>query len=340
MRETLLLDVPHRQVVFTIPKLLRIFFKFKRRLLGDLCRCALRSLAVYGEVLTGSALTPGVVAAIQTFGNRINFHPHLHYLVTEGGTDATGVFHELPRIDDSRLAEIFAREVLAMLVRKELLNSEWAERILSWRHTGFNVHSLVRAKTKPEAERVGKHMIRPVLSLERLSFLEQEGKVGYRHGEKGAEQETMDYLEFIARVTAHIPDKGQVMVRYYGLHANAHIYRSSEADVRGGEAPAVPCFYRGRSDGGRGEQGLFLIICDHGERESIVFQPVREDFLPKHALPPPLIAVSDIAARPVKILAWLGVGIQRQGREFSSHGKSKFFLWGEPAPPRAWVGMT
>jgi len=49
----------------------------------------------------------------------------------------------------------------------------------------------------------------------------------------------MDYLEFIARVTSHIPDKGQVMVRYYGLYANAHIYRSSEADVRGGEAPAL-----------------------------------------------------------------------------------------------------
>ncbi len=29
-------------------------------------------------------------------------------------------------------------------------------------------------------------------------------------------------LEFIARVTLHIPDKGQVMVRYYGLYANAH----------------------------------------------------------------------------------------------------------------------
>ena len=32
----------------------------------------------------------------------------------------------------------------------------------------------------------------------------------------------MDYLEVIARVTSHIPDKGQVMVRYYGLYANAH----------------------------------------------------------------------------------------------------------------------
>lgn len=88
---------------------------------------------------------------------------------------------------------------------------------------------------------MGKYMTRPVLSLDRLSFLEQEGKVGYRWGRDGAEQETevMDYLEFIARVTSHIPDKGQVMVRYYGLYANAHIYRSSEAWVRGGEASAL-----------------------------------------------------------------------------------------------------
>jgi len=30
------------------------------------------------------------------------------------------------------------------------------------------------------------------------------------------------YEEFIARTTSHIPDKGQVTVRYYGLYANAH----------------------------------------------------------------------------------------------------------------------
>lgn len=32
----------------------------------------------------------------------------------------------------------------------------------------------------------------------------------------------MDCLEFIARVTSHIPNKGQVTVRYYGLYANPH----------------------------------------------------------------------------------------------------------------------
>ncbi|MCJ7641998.1 MAG: transposase zinc-binding domain-containing protein [Desulfobacterales bacterium] len=64
MRETLFLDVPHRQVVFTIPNRLRVFFKYKCRLLGDLCRCALRSLPRYFVVVSGSALTPGVIAAI------------------------------------------------------------------------------------------------------------------------------------------------------------------------------------------------------------------------------------------------------------------------------------
>jgi hypothetical protein len=91
--------------------------------------------------------------------------------------------------------------------------------------------SLVRTKTKPEAERVGKYMIRPLLALERLTFLEPEGKVGYRRGRDGAEQETMDYPEFIARVTSHIPDKGQVMVRYHGLYANAHRGKVKKASL-------------------------------------------------------------------------------------------------------------
>jgi len=125
----------------------------------------------------------------------------------------------------------FAGEVLASLVHKELLRPEWAERILFWRHTGFSVHSRVRAKTKPEAERVGKYMIRPLLSLERLSFLEKEGKVCYRYGEEAKDEERMDYLEFVARVTSHIPDKGQVTVRYYGLYANAHRGKVKKASL-------------------------------------------------------------------------------------------------------------
>ena len=57
-------------------------------------------------------------------------------------------------------------------------------------------------------------MIRPILSLKKLSFDETEGKVSYQYEKGRAEEERMDYLEFIARVTSHIPDKGQVTLRY------------------------------------------------------------------------------------------------------------------------------
>ena len=117
----------------------------------------------------------------------MNLHLHLHFLVTEGGVDEAGIFHKVPRIDDSRLTELFGREVLGFLVHKELLSPEWAERLLCGRHTGFNVHGKVRAKSKPDSERVGKYMIRPLLSLERLSFDEKQGQVCYRYGESAGE---------------------------------------------------------------------------------------------------------------------------------------------------------
>jgi len=62
-------------------------------------------------------------------------------------------------------------------------------------------------------------MIRPILSLKRLSFDETEGKVSYQYGKGRAEEEQTDYLEFIARVTSHIPDKGQVIIRCYGFYS-------------------------------------------------------------------------------------------------------------------------
>jgi hypothetical protein len=80
---------------------------------------------------------------------------------------------------------------------------------------GFSVHSRVRARTRDEAGGIGRYMIRPLLSLERLSLDEKEGKVCYNYGNGAGEVERMDDLEFIARVTSHIPDKRQVMVHYY-----------------------------------------------------------------------------------------------------------------------------
>jgi hypothetical protein len=104
---------------------------------------------------------------------------------------------------------------------------------------GFNVHGKVRTQTTSEAERVGKYMIRPLLSLKRLFFDETGGKVRYQSDKQGLKEETMDYLEFIARVTSHIPDKGQVMVRYYGLYSNAHRGKIHKAGADPSHRPII-----------------------------------------------------------------------------------------------------
>jgi len=52
-------------------------------LLGDLCQAAVQALLKYFEATTNTELLPGVVTCIQTFGDRIDLHPHVHCLVRE-----------------------------------------------------------------------------------------------------------------------------------------------------------------------------------------------------------------------------------------------------------------
>ena len=72
-----------------------------------------------------------------------------------------------------------------------MINKDLVQKILQWRHTGFNVHSKVRTESKEETERVGKYMIRPILSLKRLSL--HEGQVLYQYGNHSSERESMAY---------------------------------------------------------------------------------------------------------------------------------------------------
>jgi len=79
--------------------------------------CGMKAILKYLRVATGKELTPGIIAAIQSFGSRINLHPHLHFLVTEGGEDKEGKFHKISRFDEGLIAEFFSREVFSMLLR-------------------------------------------------------------------------------------------------------------------------------------------------------------------------------------------------------------------------------
>ena len=64
--------VPHRHVVLSIPKILRRYFLYDRKLLSDLSRCGWEALkAFYTNGVRDSKAVPGAVVAIQTFGLRL-----------------------------------------------------------------------------------------------------------------------------------------------------------------------------------------------------------------------------------------------------------------------------
>ncbi len=73
LAEDLLLDLPHRQFVFTIPKILRPYFKSDKRLFGEVSRLIF-SMAAEQELLCAC------VVSYQSFGEIARFHPHGHVL--------------------------------------------------------------------------------------------------------------------------------------------------------------------------------------------------------------------------------------------------------------------
>ena len=94
LQANILYPVPHRQYVFSMPKILRLFFKYNRKLLGKLCQCAQKSLVTFfQQVLRKNKGIAGSIVAIQTFGDYCRWHPHLHAIVSDGLYTDTGYFY-------------------------------------------------------------------------------------------------------------------------------------------------------------------------------------------------------------------------------------------------------
>ena len=75
--DELLEDVPHRQVVFTIAKRLRPYFRYERALLGELAACAWRALWLWVlAYLDEDSAVPGAIGFIQTAGELLNLNQH------------------------------------------------------------------------------------------------------------------------------------------------------------------------------------------------------------------------------------------------------------------------
>jgi len=253
LAEDVLEEVGHAQWVFVIPKMLRPYFLHHRELLGGLARAGWETvLELMVAEVGGATFRPGMVAVVQTSGDLGNWQPHLHALVSRGGWTLDGEWIPVAFVDEHAAELLFRHKVMRMLQDEGLLSEERTELLLSWRHTGFSVHNrvYVEPEDQPVVERLARYIMRPPISLDRMSW-DGEGEVRYRR--KGGHEdlvlnrdpvETFDPLEFLARVIMHIPEPRRHLVRYYGAYSNVsrgkrRLREEAACPSGDGQAPSV-----------------------------------------------------------------------------------------------------
>ena len=263
--EQVLEAVEHRQVVLTVPKRVRWAFRKNRKLLGKLSRLGwevIRQARVDGAGVKG---VPGGITRIQTDGSLLDFHPHLHMVVSWGVFDGKGAFHRVRQMPGTRqLEEMFRAKVFSMLLQEGYLDEAAIRNMLGWRHTGFGVYVgepiiLRRAKEGEGVEGAAdllEYIARGSVSLERMQWVEETGEVIYKadrvHPGRKANFRVMGALDFLAQLAEHIPGRYERMMNYYGRYSN----RSRGKRRREGyEGPASEAEAVKRSRG-RGPEGV------------------------------------------------------------------------------------
>ena len=232
--------VAHRQVVLTIPKRLRLHTRFDRQLLGKLSSCAWTCLKAEAcRLLNRDDVVPGMIGAIQTHGELLHWHPHIHVLITCGAYTPEGDFLELPEFDMDRLLVAWQDAVFDLYLAEEKIEPEVVENMRTWKHSGFSVDQSVFLPAGDQAgiERLIQYMTRCPFSLSRLVKVSDSGQVVYQ-AEKPACRafpdpkgdgmragvprnfQILDPLDFLAEFTQHIPPKGAHLIRYYGWYSN------------------------------------------------------------------------------------------------------------------------
>jgi len=202
--------VPHRQWVFAVPKRLRIYFMYDRKLLSKLSRCAWKVLSIYlQQTVSDKKATPGATIAVQTFGDFQNFNPHLHIIATDGCFSGRGTFQVGKTLRPQDLEDLFRYEVLKMLKTEGKINDAVIENMLSWHHSGFNVYCgpAIWPHDEDALENLARYIVRAPFSQERMTYFPSGqaenavSKVIYR-SKNGKASKTFTALDWPRQKTA------------------------------------------------------------------------------------------------------------------------------------------
>ncbi|KAF0339189.1 transposase [Pediococcus acidilactici] len=221
--------VNHRHVIFTIDEGLReIFLMDKYRsvllkgLMDEAARVVLEALGKNRKVQCG------VVAALHTFGSKLEFNPHVHMVVTMGGITPDGQWKTYDYLPYKRL-RVYWQNAVLKLIRRTL--SPWdkkrvqprLQRAYKANAEGFYVNAPKRSLThlKGLLKYISRYMKRGPIAMDRIVMYDGESVLFSYKDKRTNRKEThlMSVEAFIGALIRHIPDRHFKTIRRYGIYS-------------------------------------------------------------------------------------------------------------------------
>ena len=221
-----LLDTPYFHVVFTVPAELNpVFLSQQNALYTLLFQAASETVLELCADRKYLGATPGITAVLHTWGQNLQFHPHIHMIVTGGGLTRDGKWRNSKKhffLPVKVLSAKFRGKFLALLkarfpsLEQSLLSRCYRQKWVVYCKPPFDCAAKVISY-------LGRYTHRVAISNDRILSL-KDGKVTFRwrdyaHGNQ-VKLMTLDAEEFIRRFLLHILPPGFRKIRHYGLFAS------------------------------------------------------------------------------------------------------------------------
>ena len=241
-RKSEVIDSPYFHVVFTVPAELNSLIYANQKLLYALLhRCSAETLLELSSNPKFLGATPGIIQVLHTWGQELNFHPHIHCIVSGGGltknlkmrTSGNGFF-----IPARVLAKKFRGKLISSLDKlyqtSQLSFSSSCEKLRNsyvWKELR---DSLFRKEWCPDIretfngfgnaiEYLGRYTHRIAITNTRIQSVNTETVTftakDYKNGSV-LKEVTLTNREFIRRLMIHVLPSGFQKIRYYGFLNN------------------------------------------------------------------------------------------------------------------------
>jgi len=219
-----LIRCTHRHCVFTIDENLRHFFLEDRSLLNCLFSAVNSVISrMFFEMNKSKNFVPGFICVLHTFGRPLEWNPHIHCLITEGGFSDDSFWRTVKHFSYNYLRKAFQTALLNEMEAKIGPSFKKVKSTIYHKDkNGFYVYAKPNlCDTDQVSKYVSRYLGRPVIALSRIDSYDGESVTFHynKHEDNSFVRKTIPAMDFIKLLIQHIPDKQFKMIRYYGLYA-------------------------------------------------------------------------------------------------------------------------